>query len=364
MAHRIDDNHHLMQLLFFVENIYNDFIKQRKELDTLTFSPLSRNTSVMTETGPYISSDLRRMINEVSFQYAESNYTYCNIPISIKIYKPASYSKRKVKMILELINFMIYYCKSVNQSFHDKLNIKIVLSPFKKELQGSMVLSAHNVNSGFTQRDYANGVSSIVVYREEEVVKVLIHELLHALDIDCKTRMRDDEQKFAKLFGMYTGVNINESFTDAYACLLNVVYCSMLLSRGQDTKQDIIKQVVKCETVHIVKIGHRILLNTSKQRQETTNVFAYYVLKAMIWTHLEGFCKYLKDHQFKIGSCKEFARYLYHVVQRNSINKSSGLMDNVGFQHKVNNIMVSDAVKKRIKHVKLTSIRMSSIDIL
>lgn len=363
MAQRIDGDHHLMQLLFFVENIYNDFIKERKELSHLTFSALSGNTSVMTETGPYISSDLRRMINEVSFQYAESNYTYCNIPISIKIYKPSSYSKQKVKLILELINFMIYYCKTVNQSFHDKLNIKIVLSPFKKELQGSIAFSAYNVNSGFTQRDYANGVSSIVVYREEEVVKVLIHELLHALDIDCKTKMREDEQKFAKLFGMYTGVNINESFTDAYACLLNVVYCSILLSRGQFVEQNIIKQVVKCETVHIVKMGHKVLLNTSNQRLETTNVLAYYVLKALVWTHLEGFCKYLKDHQFRIGSCKEFAKYMYQVVQDNGV----GLVDklyNVAMQHKKNNIMVSDAVKKRVKHIKLNSIRMSSIDIL
>lgn len=356
-------NHHLMQVLFFVENIYNDFVKHKKEVGALTFTPVSPNTLVMTEMGPYISPELRKMINKLSFQNVELNYSYCGIQVSIKIYKQSSYSCRKVETLLELIHFMIFYCRKVNASFKDQLTIKLILSPFKKEL--SDVLCAFNVNSGFSRRDYVNGLSSIVVYREEEAAKVLIHELLHAFDIDCKTSMSDDEQRFAKLFGMYSGVKINESFTDAYACLLNVVYCSLVLSRLHgEAHQNIIKQFINFERKHIVKIGQRVWLKVSNQRKEKTNVIAYYVIKALIWSNIEGFCKYIGDHQFKIGSCKDFANYMYEETKHMSISQNKDFMTNLYRGVSSNEKICNNAVIKHVKKVKLNSIRMSSIDIV
>lgn len=358
-----DDSHHLMRLLFFVENIYDDFVKEKNEIGALTFTQLRPNTVVLTEMGPYISPELRKMINKLTFQNVELNYSYCGIQVSIKIYKQSSYSSRKVKTLLELINFMIFYCRKVNVSFKDKLTIKLVLSPFKKEL--SDVLCAFNVNSGFTSKDYVNGLSSIVVYREEEAAKVLIHELLHAFEIDCKTLMSDDEQRFAELFGMYSGVKINESFTDAYACLLNVVYCSLVLSRLHgEAHQNIIKQFVNFERMHIVKIGQRVWLKVSNQRKEKTNVIAYYVIKALIWSNIEGFCKYMGDHQFKIGSCKDFAKYLYGETKRMNISQNNDFMTNLYREVSSNEKISNNAVNKHVKKVKLNSIRMSSIDIL
>lgn len=375
MAQMTDDNQHLMQLLIFVENIYNDFIKQRKVIGTLSkFTALPPHTSMMTETGPYIAPELKNMINKLPFLYAETNYTYCNVRVSIKIHKPSSYPMKKITMIQELINFMIYYCKTVNTSFKDALDIKLILSPFKKELPSSGLLSAVNVNSGFTQRDYTTGVSSIVVYREEEVIKVLIHELLHAFDIDCKTTIKQDEQRFAKMFRLYTGVNINETFTDAYACMLNVVYCAILLSRSNPSfvLDDVFQTLMAFESLHILRMGHKILLSTMKQRKETTNVMAYYVLKAILWSRLDGFCRYLKDNYYKIGSCRCFATHMYQTMVTMGTKQASDFMDKLNHyieqQRKVveilNITLHNDAVRKQIKSVKLNSIRMSSIDIL
>lgn len=377
MAQRTDDNKNWMQLLFFVESIYNEFKKQDDMFKTfktkMSFSTC-KETTVMTETGRYISLDLRGKINALTYQYGEVSYTFCNVPVSIKVYKPPAYPTKKVEVVLELIAFLIFYCKSLHPSYRDKLVIKIILSPFRKELvEGESVFTAYNVNSGFTFRDYSQGRSSVVVYRAEEVNKVLIHELLHAFDMDCKTSMMKEEEQFAKMFGLYTGLNINESFTDAYACLLNVVYASILLSRRNQSLRvaDVGQALSTFESLHIIMMGRRVLAKTKSQRRESTNVMAYYVLKAILWSRLDEFCGYLNEHHFMIGSCRSFATHMSEALTSMHMSTIDDLEDRLKEciakprnGAKSMNPTLKDAVKKQIKHIKLNSIRMSSIDIL
>ena len=67
------------------------------------------------------------------------------------------------------------------------LNLFIYLTKFKKKLPKNKtdIISALNVNSGVTI--YYNNFREIVIYREEELIKVLFHELIHYYDFDIKS---------------------------------------------------------------------------------------------------------------------------------------------------------------------------------
>ncbi len=360
MAHMKNVNRSFL-FLEHVQKTYSDYALMKPNV-VLRFVAHNKATDgkVMTETGLYISQRLRTMINELPYVHARAQGTFFGIGTTIDIYKRSTYSNAKVGKIVDLITFMIYYCKSINPLFMDRLNIKLVLSPFKKELTGHnsrIGLNAFNVNSGFTVRDYASGISTIVVYREEEVVKVLIHELLHAFDIDCKTSSSRDGSTFARLFDKETSININETFTDLYACLLNLCYTSVLLysRNGTNDIKDMYGTLLRYESRHIMEVGARVSSVIQGQKREATHITAYYVLKAMGWLSLDEFVAYLISHKYKIGGCHEFAEFLKKVVT----NATQAIKIK-----ELNKMKAENALKKVIKKVGLNSIRMSSIDIL
>ena len=68
-------------------------------------------------------------------------------------------------------------------NIYKNINIEIYNTPFKKKLPCRNYcknLSSININSGLS---YSN---NIIIYRKEELLKVLIHEIIHILDIDVK----------------------------------------------------------------------------------------------------------------------------------------------------------------------------------
>lgn len=369
MVHNIDT-----RFLYFVKNIYCDFDKQYSGNHVFNMRPMTKQqgTPIMIESGTYISPRLRKQINSlVNFNTLQGTCNLFGVDTRITISKPLKYSQSKLSTILDLIAFMIYYCTTINTNFNNLLEIKVILSPFKKTLTEGSGLSAYNVNSGFSQSDYSNKSSKIVVYREEEVIKVLVHELLHAFNIDCKSNSGRSKQQFADLFQRKGGITVNETFTDAYACLLNVTYCSICLSKSNKYLglENIFVTLLRKETLHILKMGDRVVRKAMQQETEPTNILAYYGLKALLWINLNDFVMYLTRHMYMVGSCNEFISFIQRLLLEYNI-KNIVLLSNIlkiHYHNKKNIRTPQNTLKKYMKYIKLikpNSIRMSSIDIL
>jgi hypothetical protein len=136
---------------------------------------------------------------------------------------------------------------------------------------------------------------NVIVYREEEVIKVLIHELIHALGIDyAHTFMSDTiEHDITTMFHTQKPLRINESFTDTWACIIHTcIYASLhkqLYSRTVFTK------CLRKEMDYIAYKGSQIaqrVLDMYKENgiwSERTHVVSYYLLKAINFENLEEF---------------------------------------------------------------------------
>lgn len=341
----------LQRLLFFVNSIHSQYIKEYSSISNDIFFQRNEYRLVLTENGRFISSKLKEMINNIGYLHCKTDFIIKNIPIKIEIYKPLTYDiqNTKVVKIIEIIKFISYFCKTVNHNFEDNVEIKLVLSPFKKEITYDEYLTAHNVNSGFTIRDYNKGVSKIVIFREEEIIKVLIHELLHSFDIDSKSLGEIYDKQFGKLFKKETSINLNESFTESFACLLNVCLASIYVSKNKkELLIDIFMRLLDNERKHILSVGEKVGRHNMRNTREQTNITSYYVLKGINWLDIEVFAEYLIKHNYTIGTYRDYAIYLGSKLNhnKNKINK----MELVGENNETN------------KNNK--SIRMSSIDIL
>jgi hypothetical protein len=120
--------------------------------------------------------------------------------------------------------FMWLHMVSLRSKCVESLDIYIYLTPFKKELpeNKSEVIGPVNANTGYTYR--CEKKNEIVIYREEEWFKVLIHETMHTFGNDFNTDAGDDKATatmayMKKLFSLPQGVDIrlSETYSEIWA---------------------------------------------------------------------------------------------------------------------------------------------------
>jgi hypothetical protein len=158
-----------------------------------------------------------------------------------------------------------------------------------------MMFDAYHVNSGYTTRHEPQGTASVIIYRKEEVIKVLIHELLHSFSMDVKHYTSDN--RILKHMGFKfqakstRGVRLNEALTDAYACVLNVCIASIVLEKDFKFFQRLMEKERKYICHRGIQVAEMlgILREHTLVYVETTHVMSYYVIKALLFNHLEDF---------------------------------------------------------------------------
>ena len=87
------------------------------------------------------------------------------------------YNKDKnILLINEIIN-VVNYCKTI-LDINKQINLVLYLTPLKKKF--TKELNVNNINSGSTN------LQEIYIFREEEILKVIIHELIHYSKYDLQ----------------------------------------------------------------------------------------------------------------------------------------------------------------------------------
>ena len=117
-------------------------------------------------------------------QWCMDNYKYfyviyLNDTCALKI----ATKTKKVPNVYDYVT--IIHCMIHAFSIPQKKRLIICLLPthFKKKWNKKQTLTHTHVNSGFTSfKDYS---TEIIIFRQEEIHKVLFHELIHALQLHC-----------------------------------------------------------------------------------------------------------------------------------------------------------------------------------
>jgi len=219
------------------------------------------------------------------------------------------------------------YC-SQKVIFYDLYNKKKL--PTKKE----DFINQENCNSAFCTVIYnekKNG--DIVLFRNEELIKVLIHELLHANFVDYKIIHSNYQYELTNDICTSYSILINEAFTETLSSLLNMIYISLKTELT-------INIIYENEYNHMIYIFNKILNHYNikeiqdilknngckKEFKQKTNVFSYYVLKMLNYMFIDEFLNLVKkctNNNFIIDN-ELFNQYyieftLKHIEQLNKI---------------------------------------------
>jgi hypothetical protein len=228
------------------------------------------------------------------------------------------------------VDYILYWLyivsKHASKRCSTELTFFIYHTSLTKQLPLSNVdiLSETNVNTGFTRTCQPS--SEIVVYRMEEWFKVMLHESMHNFGLDfsdmdnttCKNRI-------LSLFPVKSEVNLFEAYTEFWARIMNVVFCSYSNARQKHNMNELLTnaefflnferifafyQMVKI--LNFMDLEYNLLIakksNTDSIRRtlykENTNVLAYYIVTTILLNNYEDFlvwCKINNDTflQFK-----------------------------------------------------------------
>jgi hypothetical protein len=253
--------------------------------------------------------------------------------------------------------FMWLHMISFHSGCVESLNIYIYLTPFKKRLpeNKSEVIGPVNANTGYTYR--CEKKNEIVVYREEEWFKVLLHETMHAFgnDFDDESGNGDEfhqSSHIKKIFSLPPPINVrlSETYSEIWARIMNVAFQTYfknppsLESRTAAQFKKNFEFYLQLEStfslyqcikiLDFMGVNYKVLIGDcdhSKEMmrtfyRENTHVFAYYVLTSIL-LHCNGefFSWCIKNNgtglnMFKVKTVQhDFAKLIASCYKKNDL---------------------------------------------
>jgi hypothetical protein len=202
--------------------------------------------------------------------------------------------------VIDRIMYMLYFLKKDLTKNKGKLKkVSIYLSDHKKEF-------FRNIDNDIEQKDvntgYATHDGQVVLYRKEELLKVLVHELIHALQFDREIAAIEPVYKKHKGVLSHKTILITETFTEFWACVIN---CYLVAEKLEDTSEQVFCRFIhylECEvafsiiqmlkfmmSLHWIPSQTKSINTLTKQTDKHTNVFSYYFLKTHLLMNIQDF---------------------------------------------------------------------------
>ncbi len=283
------------------------------------------NSDLLNST--YVSEKCRIYINK-NTDYIQINTKIYDKKVTIyyttfkNIDDIGKYNKM-INNILILLHLLISYSSNSSGS----LTIYLYLTPIKKILPKTSItiLNQDNVNTAVTTACDPHG--SILLYREEEWFKVLIHELHHLLCLDFSgLEYKGLKNAVSKLFNIKSEYNIAETYSEFWATIINCIFCSYnILDDICDEKtfllyceffiefERIFSLFQTIKILDFMGLNYKELISRNTDDinlrytlyREKTNVFCYYILKSVLLYNYDDFLLFCKNNNTNILKFKK-----------------------------------------------------------
>jgi len=277
----------------------------------------------------FVPSNVKRYVEVNMIGYLQVKTYLCNVEVEViyGLFKKSDMNnlrkvKKRIKKALRILRFLLFYVGSSNKV--KKITLNLYLTNLKKILPRNQIktLSENNCNSALTYACAEEG--EVLIFREEEWKKVLIHELFHSLCLDFSgisyLTLKD---RIKGLLNVKSDYEISEAYSEFWATILNSCFISYdILDDKEDYEQFGLYSefCVQFERIfslfQLVKvldymglrykdlISNRKMANSLKSilYKEETNVLAYYIIKAVLLFDYDKFLFWCE--KYNISSVK------------------------------------------------------------
>ena len=271
----------------------NDLYKHLKKVKLLEYKLIKDYSEKLQSNSIYGNSFISDNIIEASeylLNKREIEMNIGDITIIIIINSKEEIENRIVNMIVSYVRFVC----SLTKTTKDRIVLNYYLTDEKKLLEDTVLLGPKEVNSGSCS---SIGVESIInIWRKEELLKVTIHELFHALCYDEYDDTYDIIEEYQKRYGITSDkVNTREAFTEIWANILN---CFLISQMSDKDNYKCFKRMINLEKEFSFFQANKILymIDSYKDINEKTNILAYFVIRAELYKNFKKFIIFCKNH--------------------------------------------------------------------
>ena len=389
--------------------IYNDIYKAYRE--SIKHSCLKGVLKKITQTEPAKQPDIysSKFFPTYIKKFISENETYqltytCaingrSINIHFTLFSEEELLKLDDKYLtnIKMIYIWLKICASYSaKSCAKTLDIYIYQTPFLKELPDKVTttLGVEHVNTAFTMSCSPEG--EIVIFRNEEWFKVLIHETFHAYGLDSGANNKNQLLKtLSQLFPIDSDHDISEAYAETWARIMNTALCSF---NALENKKDLstfmdymnfnlqlerLFSLYQCNKVlgfmgltynNIHEPGEKNAYLRKNLYREDTHVFAYYILTAIFLNDYCGFLSWCNNHntallqlngaQYVFNDLGDYIEEQYNNESiLNGINVVNGLHASKHSNNKTEPSKASSNKKEKYKNL-LNTTRMSIIEFI
>jgi hypothetical protein len=343
------------------------------------------------------------------------SHTHANIPST-------TFIQRCLQVIHTLSEFAPKHC------LQPPIHIYIYLTHAQKTIRHSeevVDIGEENVNTAFTTScdpphttTQNQSPKEIILFRQEEVFKVLIHELFHTLGLDFSNNQSQTQQT-ANMLREYLNINLPdlrlfETYTETWACILNTICLSVWDNHSQtETERQIQSRFQKerlfslwqaSKVIHYNQTSHSHLNqkclkpsscflsptnrtqrqtqhpNNSKTKsknktqkqnlnkreyKENTQVFCYFLLKAAVFQKIDTFVKqfpppfHQNQNNTEENHAQHFAQFVLEAFQdtdfANKLQKMSALYVKYFHTHPRKEQGMFDTMRQTVNEIDILS---------
>lgn len=263
---------------------------------------------------------------------------------------------------IQLIISWLYIINKYGSSACAKsLNIYIYHTSLEKKLPNSNIdiISTNHVNTAFTTTCPVH--SEIVIFRKEEWFKVFIHETFHNYNLDFSGMNNSKcNEHILSIYDVNSDVNLYESYTETWACIINTMYSCILFIENRYNKKEFYKhfqifmhlektfsifQMIK--TLNFMGLAYQNLYSYNEEDKmlretffkENTNVLSYYIIKAVLINNYNDFIIWCSKNNNSIINFRKslmnidnFCNFIKKIYKSknmlNNINNVKDIFDN------------------------------------
>ena len=316
--------------------------------------------------------------------------------------------KRCIQVIHTLSEFAPKHC------LQPPIHIYIYLTHAQKTLkhyQDFIPISEQHANTAFTtscdpeikQAQQTKTPKEIILFRQEEVFKVLIHELFHTLGLDFSNNQPQTQQT-AQILREFLNINnlqdlrLFETYTETWACILNIICLSVwdtdqskierqiqsrfqkeilfslwqasnVIHYNQTSHAHLNKKCLKPSSCFISqnKTQNKTQTNKNKTQKKTpkreykenTQVFCYFLLKAAVFQKIDTFITQFPPPFHQHHHAQNFAQFVLKAFQdtnfANKLQKMSAIYLKYFHTHPRKEQWMFDTMRQTVNEIDILS---------
>ncbi len=265
------------------------------------------------------SSFLLRFKYNIDNREITIHFIICNSEVDKKeVVFPHDVMKKYQSYAYNMFVWLSIIGKLSAKSCSKTFNAYIYMLDRKKVLPfiGNSIIGPEHVNTGVSRGCISHG--EVVIFRQEEWFKVFIHETMHNFGMDfASVDLEIVNREFRSMFTITHHIQLFETYTEVWARIINICMKCYFHNEEEITEDVFVKNVknlIQVESAFslyqmvkvldfmgldyhaITVINKQNIIGVHHLYRENTNVFAYYIVGAVLMSNPGEFIEWCYTH--------------------------------------------------------------------